>query len=89
MGKRTKKEMNAALFAVLRLAEKASNKGLMFNLYICHDSFGMWFTGYVKTVAAGFERDCADCHYYNIYNFLEPEDIEKNIKAIEDFIVKH
>lgn len=89
MGKRTKKEMNAALSAVLSLARKAGDKGLMFSFYIHHDSDGMWITGFVKTVDAGFERDNADCHYYDIYNFQEPEVIEKKIKAIEDFIVKH
>lgn len=89
MRNRTKKEMEAALSAVLSLAKKAGDKGLMFELLIYHDSGGMWFTGFVKTVAAEFTRDSADCHYYDIYNFQEPEDIEKNIKAIEGFIVKH
>lgn len=89
MGKRTKEKMKAALSALLSLAEKAGDKGLMFSLSIHHDSDGMWLTGYAKTVDAGFERDSANCHYYDIYNFQKLKVIEKNIKAIEDFIVKH
>lgn len=81
--------MKAALSAVLSLARKAGDKGLIFSFYIHHDSDGMWFTGFVKTEDAGFERDNADCHYYEIYNFQGLKVIEKNIKAIEDFIVKH
>lgn len=88
MGRRTKDEMMAVLSTLEGLVQQSINKGLMwgFNSYKDHD--GMWFSGHVKTADAGF-LDEANCHYYWIYDFDEPEVIEEKIEAIKDFIIKH
>lgn len=88
MERRTREEMMAVLSTLMGIAQQAINKDLPWGFNSYKDDHNMWFSGHVKTADASF-MDHANCHYYWIYDFDEPEVIERKIKNIKDFIIKH